>query len=179
MLWKTLKCLTSSLASTPRRELQGAFARLSRSAILGSRPVLPCDQSITPARDTEPGIDQDKPRRNSKAITKAVHHRGVALAGVDKRLKNVIAQAVETVLVGSSAARAVVLGQLPDPSTTIDEVNHFVGTLLEHGAVLVAAGKKAAMRKATDDGPFLPTHGLQARAGKTVLKRIRFTCGRG
>ena len=114
-----------------------------------------------------------------KAITKAVHHRGVALAGVDKRLKNVVAQAVETVLVGSSAARAVVLGQLPDPSTTIDEVNHFVGTLLEHGALLLAAGKKAALKKAAYDSPFLPTHGLRARAGQTVLRRIRFTCGRG
>ena len=110
-----------------------------------------------------------------RAVARAVHRRSVPLAALDRRLRGVVVPAVESVLVGSSAARAVVLGQLPDASTTVDEVTHFVRTLLEGGALVLAAVKRAATRTAAD-GPFLPTHALHARAGKKVLKRIRFTC---
>jgi len=112
-----------------------------------------------------------------QAVAKAVHHRGVPLGKLDRRLKGVVAPAVESVLVGSSAARAVGLGHLPDARTTVDEVHHFIGTLLEHGAVAFAAAKRATTRKAAaPQSPFLPTHTLQTRGGKTVLKRIRFSC---
>ena len=115
-----------------------------------------------------------------QAVAKAVHHRGVPLGKLDRRLKGVVAPAVESVLVGSSAARAVVLGHLPDARTTVDEVHHFIGTLLEHGAVAFAAAKRATTRKAAaPQSPFLPTHTLQTRGGKTVLKRIRFSCSPG
>ena len=113
-----------------------------------------------------------------QAVTKAVHRRSVPLGTLDRRLKGVVTPAVESVLVGASAARAVVLGHLPDARTTVDEVHRFVGTLLEHGAVAFATAKRAATRKAAAPGsPFLPTHTLQTRGGKTVLKRIRFSCG--
>jgi hypothetical protein len=114
-----------------------------------------------------------------QAIAKAVHRRGVPLGKLDRRLKGVVAPAVESVLVGASAARAVLLGHLPDARTTADEVHHFVGTLLEHGAVAFATATRGATRKAAAPASwFLPTHSLQTRGGKTVLKRIRFACGR-
>jgi hypothetical protein len=112
-----------------------------------------------------------------QAIAKAVHRRGVPLGKLDRRLKGVVAPAVESVLVGASAARAVLLGHLPDARTTVDEVHHFVGTLLEHGAVAFATTKRATPRKAAPASRFLPTHTLQTRGGKTVLKRVRFSCG--
>jgi hypothetical protein len=118
-----------------------------------------------------------------QAITHAVHQREVLLSKLDRRLKGVVAPAVESMLIGSSAARAVILGHLPDPTTTIDEVNHFVGTLLKHGALLFAPAKGAARKgvgamKQVAESPFLPTHTIRTRAGKPVLKRIRFACCR-
>jgi hypothetical protein len=38
---------------------------LSRSALRPGQPVVPHHQPTTPAWDTEPGIDEDKARRNS------------------------------------------------------------------------------------------------------------------
>jgi hypothetical protein len=116
-------------------------------------------------------------RLGGRTVTKAIHQRGVLLGGLDRRLKGVIASAVESVLVGSSATRAVVLGELPDASTTLDEVEHFVGTLLTHGAILLGAPAGAAARKRAIGTPSLPTHAVRTRAGRKVLKRIRFACG--
>ena len=70
-MWKTLKCLTSSLSSTPRREIQGPGALPSRSALHPRDPVVLCDQPTTPTWDTEPGIDQDRAKRNSAHRFKA------------------------------------------------------------------------------------------------------------
>jgi hypothetical protein len=113
-----------------------------------------------------------------RAIAQAVHQRPVSLAALDRRLKGVVVPAVESVLVGGSSARAVILGQLPDARATIDEVQHFVRTLLTGGALAFGALKRVASRTAAD-GPFLPTHTLHTRAGKKILRRIRFTCGGG
>jgi hypothetical protein len=113
-----------------------------------------------------------------REVTTAVHQRRVTLAPVDRRLKGVVVPAIESVLVGGSAARAVVLGPLPDPRTTIDEVHHFVRTLLTGGGLAFDAAKRAAAR-ATTTGPLLPTHALSTRAGTKRLRRIRFTCAAG
>ena len=108
----------------------------------------------------------------------AVHRRGVSLGKLTPRLKGVVTQAAESILVGSSASRPVVLGHLPDARTTLDEVHHFVGTLLEHGAIGFKTAKRAAAAKrATPESQVLPTHSLQTRGGKIALKRIRFSCG--
>jgi hypothetical protein len=112
-----------------------------------------------------------------RAVTTAVHHRCVTLAPVDRRLRGVVVPAAEAVLVGGSAARAVVLGQLPDPRTTIDEVHHFVRTLLTGGGLALGAARRAATRAAA--GPLLPTHVLTTRGGTKRLRRIRFTCAAG
>ena len=82
-----------------------------------------------------------------QAVAKAIHRRSVSLEKLDRRLKSVTVSAVESVLVGSSAARAVVLDRLPDASTTVDEVHHFVATLLEHGVVAMKTIRRGARRK--------------------------------
>jgi hypothetical protein len=113
-----------------------------------------------------------------QAVAKAIHRRSVSLEKLDRRLKSVAVSAVESVLVGSSAARAVVLDRLPDASTTVDEVHHFVATLLEHGVVAMKTIRRGARRKtARSAARVLPTHHLRTRGGQKVLQRIRFSCG--
>jgi hypothetical protein len=109
-----------------------------------------------------------------RIVTGAVHRRSGVLSALDARLVGVIAPAVESVLVGGSASRAVVLGQLPDASTTVDEVRHFVGTLLEHGALLFDSARGTAVRGPDIDLSLPPTHAIRTRAGQKILKRIRF-----
>jgi hypothetical protein len=112
-----------------------------------------------------------------QAVAKAVHRRDVPLGKLDRRLKGVAIPAVESVLVGASAARAVLLGHLPDARATVDEAHHFVETLLEHGAVAFSTAGRGARKTAAPASRFLPTHAVQRRGGKTALKRIRFSCG--
>jgi hypothetical protein len=116
-----------------------------------------------------------------RAVAKAIHRRSVALGKLDRRLRGVEVPAVESVLVGASAARAVVLGHLPDARTTVDEVHQFVQTLLEHGKVARgrARATAASVRSRTSREPGvagLPTHAVRTRGGKTVLHRVRFSC---
>ena len=121
-------------------------------------------------------------RLGSGLVAAATHHRSISLTGLDRRLRDVVAPVVESVLVGpvdprrSRAARAVVLGHLPDPGSTADEVRHFVSTLLERGALQL--DRAVAARLAHIGRPHLPTHAIRTRAGKQVLARVRFACGR-
>jgi hypothetical protein len=110
-----------------------------------------------------------------RTVAKAVHRRDIPLGKLDRRLSGVIVPAVESVLVGASAARAVLLGHLPDPRTTIDEAHHFVETLLEHDALAFRTAQRGSKRKASGPaGGVLPTHMIHTRGGKKVLTRIRF-----
>ena len=117
-------------------------------------------------------------RVGGQAVAKAVHRRRVALGTLDSRLKNVVVSAVESVLIGSSADRAVVLDRLPDARTTVDEVQHFVATLLEHGVVAMKTVRRGTKRKTAGSATrVLPTHHLRTRGGQKVLQRLRFSCG--
>ena len=90
-----MKCLTSSLWSTPRREFQQPFASLSRSALRPGQPVVPHHQPITPAWDTEPGIDEDKARRNKWIAARAPRVTpltpGVPITGMPRNLRGRVA----------------------------------------------------------------------------------------
>ncbi|MBV9563103.1 MAG: hypothetical protein JOY90_22060 [Bradyrhizobium sp.] len=118
-------------------------------------------------------------------VAEAVHRREVPLGTIDRRLRGVIAYAAEPVLVGRSGSRAAVLGALPEPNRTEDEVGAFVETLLGNGRIALdtrptRGAKKGAkktlvaVKRRSND---LPTHVIRTVGGKKVLTRIRFLCG--
>lgn len=116
-----------------------------------------------------------------EVVTQAIHERLVPLDGLHKKLKGVVLPAVETALVGDSGGRSAVLGSLPDPATTTDEVRNFVGSLLVRGAILfdeVKATRKAvaAATAPADEVPPPITHALRTVKGQPTLVRLRFAC---
>jgi hypothetical protein len=106
-------------------------------------------------------------------VAEVVHQREIDLGKVDKRLKGVVGLAPETVLVGGSGGRAALLGALPEPNQTEDEVAAFVETLLRFGRIKLGRGRRAAA------APQPPTHAVRVRGKKKVLERIGFLCGGG
>jgi hypothetical protein len=115
-----------------------------------------------------------------KPVMQATHLREVPLGEVDSRLKGVVAIAPEPVLVGSVNKTAAILGGLPEPTASTDEVTAFVQTLLESNRIAfeskeVRQGIKSP--KSGDERKRLPTHAIHAKGGKKVLERVRFACG--
>ena len=102
-----------------------------------------------------------------QTIVKAVHRRAISLGTLDRRLKEVVAMAAESVLIGASAKRAAVLGHLPDAGATKDEAMCFVGTLLRQGAIAFQTIKqnRAAPENKTSH-TRLPTHAIRDRHGE-------------
>jgi hypothetical protein len=169
----------SSVMLAPTSGLAGAAPRVDPAAGIALLPAAARRDLLARLGAAASGRLRLTPRElGGQAVMQAVHHRRIALAPVDRRLRGVVVPAVESVLVGASAARAVVLGQLPDPRTTIDEVHHFVRTLLTGGTLHVDGATRTAARAATA-GPLLPTHALTTRAGTKRLRRIRFACAPG
>ena len=124
-------------------------------------------------------------------VVEVVHQRAVPLGSVHKALKGVVAMAQETVVVGKSGFAAAALTGMPDQTTSEEEVNKFVETLLAHGRIDFGKEKpakpKASMGFAAIGGlglatPKLPkltslaTHRIVIQGGKKVLVRIRFIC---
>src|SRR5262249_17026974 len=108
-------------------------------------------------------------------VAQAVHERTIDLGNVDKRLKGVVAYAMETALVGASGARAAILGALPEQSQTEGEVSGVVETLLQcHRIKLDKKGRGAV---AAAPNPQAHTHAIRTVGGKKVLVRLRFMCG--
>ncbi len=103
-------------------------------------------------------------------VAQIVHKREIALSKLDKRLRGVVAQAAELILLGQSGRRAAVLGALPDAGTTADEVSTFVNTLLKHDCV------EFKNRQAVHDGGSTPTHAIRKSGKKKILKRVRVSC---
>lgn len=74
------------------------------------------------------------------------------------------AQASEDVLLGGQRGHAVVLGELPNHYATEEEVNSFVTALAENGSLDGA------------DTELPPTHKIQKRGQRNILRRTRFAC---
>jgi hypothetical protein len=121
-------------------------------------------------------------RIGGEAVAEAIHERQVPLDRLSRKLKGVVARASEVVLVGESGGRAAVLGALPEPSTTADEVETFVRSLLKLGAIDFEGGPKKAKRRgavavAAPAGDVNPvTHTIKTVSGKKVLTRFRYAC---
>jgi hypothetical protein len=94
----------------------------------------------------------------------------------------VVAMAHEVIRVGQSGKMAAVMGSLPQPDRTIDEVEHFVETLLKMGRIDYGGrAPKTKMALASSRSkprePSLTTHEIKTVGGKKVLQRVRFICG--
>jgi hypothetical protein len=119
-----------------------------------------------------------------RRVTEACHERQVELSGLSERLEGVVAIGAEPALVGAEHRRAAVLGALPDPRMTRDEVRAFVRGLVARSAIAYdAPARKAAARRSTRGRSAVmcpnaaPTHAVVNERGKPVLRRIRFACG--
>lgn len=76
----------------------------------------------------------------------------------------VSAQAAQDVMLSGQRGQCVVLGDIPNNYTAEEEVNSFVQSLAQNGE----------MFSSTKDLP--PTHKIQKRGQKHVLRRARFSC---
>jgi hypothetical protein len=103
-------------------------------------------------------------------VTRVVHEREVPLGTVHKKLAGVVAVAPESVTLGSMGARAAVMGAMPEPFATEDEVQSFVRSLIEHDRIDFEGKRDAANLP----GPH--THAVRKVGRKKVLARLRFLC---
>ena len=113
-------------------------------------------------------------------VVRATHVREVPLGQIDNKLKGVVAMVPEPVLVGAISRTSAILGELPDPTASSNEVAAFVQTLLESNRIAFSTetaryGIKSAT--ASDSRKRLPTHRVRETGGKKVLERVRFACG--
>jgi len=121
-------------------------------------------------------------RIGGEAVVEAIQERFVPLGRMHKKLKGVMARAVDVALVGESGGRAAVLGSLPAPEITDDEVETFVRSLLhcdaiDFGGKTRSRGKKISLMANVAASPINPiTHTIKTVGGKKVLTRIRFAC---
>lgn len=122
-----------------------------------------------------------------KPVTRAVLHKEVDLSGMHRALKDVVAQVDVPVLVGDSGARAALVGPLPEPVATEEEVHTFVRSLLEQGQIewptarVASATRRAANSNGRSNGAAKlarsqTTHTIATVKGTKVLKRVRFHC---
>lgn len=115
-------------------------------------------------------------------FAEVTHIREVPLGKIDKSLKGVVAMAHEVIRVGQSGKMAAVVGALPQPDRTVDEVEHFVLSLvkmgrIEHVGRAPKAKKGIVASRAKLREPRMATHEIRTVGGKKVLQRIRFVCG--
>jgi hypothetical protein len=112
-------------------------------------------------------------RVGGEAVAQVIHERQIPCGGIDKRLKGVLALAHESVLVGNSGGRAAVLDALPDPSSTAEEVETFVRSLVKRGAIDFGGKRSGAVA----GGGYAPvTHRIKTVRGKKILVRFRYAC---
>jgi hypothetical protein len=169
--------LGSSAMTAPTAALAGAAPRIAAAAALDAATVDDLRERIR-ARKGAAFAVRPVPMLG-QGIVEAVHRREVPLGDVDNRLEGVVAYANEPMLIGSSGGRAAVLGALPEPNRTADEVTAFVETLVKHGriAFTAPAPRTAAAAAAPERAARQPyTHIVRRENRKRVLTRIRFLC---
>ena len=109
----------------------------------------------------------------------ATHHRELPLEKLDRRLKGVIAMVPESTLLGGHDRSVAILGGLPEPTGSADEVNAFVRALLAADRIAFETGeaRSGIPGRGRDRRMRLPTHTIRNLRGKRVLERVRFACG--
>lgn len=168
--------LGSSAMLAPTAPLSGPAPRLnarSGAAQLGGAVLQDVRARMTAGARGRIGVGTVK--LGGQRVAKVVHQRRVPLDHLGDALRGVIGQAPEAVLVGASAKRAAILGELPNPQLTEQEVSSFVGDLLAGGQVRLTASRGATARAA--GAQDLATHAVRKRGKSKTLKRIGFSCG--
>lgn len=89
---------------------------------------------------------------------------GVNVTAPDGELMEVNAQTSQDVLLGSQSGQCVVLGEIPNHFTAVDEVNTFVSTLAEQGELQASKENHSN------------THRVRKRGQRRVIQRVRFSC---
>jgi hypothetical protein len=122
-------------------------------------------------------------------VTRAVLHKEVELGSVHKALAGVVALVDVPVIVGGSGKRAAVVGQVPEPVATDEEVQLFVKSLVENDQIELPSAKKSngtakrargVVRRngksngANGHGLQRATHEVVTLKGTKVLRRVRF-----
>ncbi|MGH7537548.1 MAG: hypothetical protein ACREMF_02855 [Gemmatimonadales bacterium] len=109
-----------------------------------------------------------------------LHHREVSLSRLDRRLRGVVAIVPEPILVGEVDKTAAILGGLPEPHATADEVYAYVQSILSIDRIAFTGTGKRPLEtpsaKARDQRRRLPTHLIRKEGEKRVLRRVRFAC---
>ena len=178
--------LGSSAMLAARATLAGAAPRLTGKQPLAAATVKDLKERI----GAKPGskFSFNTVEIGDEKVTEVVHQREVSLTGMDSRLKGVVAMAPEPVLVKSEGGMAAIASALPDANTSVDEVQAFVETLLDHKRIAFDGGGRGTSKKRTgkkrasaiaaseQELAEMPTHTVVTRGGKKVLTRIRFTC---
>jgi len=168
--------LGSSAMLAPTVPLSGSAPRLnarSRVAPLTGAVLRDVRARMTVRARARIGVGTVK--IGGQRVAKVVHRRRVPLDHLGDELRGVTGQALEAVLVGASAKRAAILGELPNPQLTEQEVSSFVEGLLASEQVRRAASRGATAPAAGAEGPA--THAVRKRGKRKLLKRIRFSCG--
>ncbi|MGI9456355.1 MAG: hypothetical protein ACR2NU_07320 [Aeoliella sp.] len=110
-------------------------------------------------------------------VGQAVYEREVSLSKLDKRLRGVVCQISEPLLVGEAEGRATLLGDLPEANATSDEATSFVESLLKEDCIDFGGRKKATAAAAAEKP--LRTHRIRTIRGKKVLTRVGYACQHG
>lgn len=110
-------------------------------------------------------------------VAEAVYRREVPLDDLSEQLQGVVARVSQSVLLGDEGGRAAVLGLLPEPITTRDEVHTFVESLLRNDAIAFD-GPTTRRRRGVVAAPSADptTHTVRTAGDKKVLSRTRFLC---
>ena len=148
----TVTKVAAALSATTRRDLMGRLGLPAKARMVLRRREI-----------------------GGERVVQAVHRREVPLGGLTPKLKGVIAMAPESVLVGASGGRAAVLGSLPEPGATTDEVMAYVESLVKHERIEYGGEQRAAPGRGAR--PRWHSHSVRSVAGRKVLTRVRFACG--
>ena len=179
--------LGSNAMLMPRMSLAGGAPRLAGKGAVLSRSTV--DDLRGRIQAPKGALDVEVVKIAGQPVAQAVHRREIPLGAVSARLKGVVAQVAETILVGKvqpgagkAAARPAIVSALPEPQASADEVHAFVETLMKNdgidfdGSGTRAKGRARGAVAAAYESPGrpLPTHAVRAQGGKKVLVRVRF-----
>ncbi len=157
--------LGSSAMLAPTMALDGPPPPVRGAASRALNPRTRRDLSARVGSSATTRMSIEPVQLGGQRVAKVKLRRQVPLANVAAPLQGVMAHVNEEFLLGAERKYCVVLGELPNPSTSDIEVSSFVRSLADSGALQQLADRS---RK--------PTHVIRSRGGRKYLKRVRFSC---